>query len=1245
MDDAKTNPTPRRGRWRARIAWAAGLVTIALFVGVVTLDWWLPALGARLAGLESTARETRWGATVSWSNASWTRDGITFTAESMRLDAPTRILRQGTVFNATVDGWVLAVVKGNTPEARADDVTEFGWPQLMDLLDEIGRQTAARVAELRLANGRVLAAGQEFEVRTLTLTGAEISGELIWRGELAEFELSLNKRLAQVRVPAREVQLNLVMPDRSRVTGDFFWVANLAPFSAEFADGSWVPSAFEVNGAEWSVPAELLGLGEEYGVLSGAFTLRRAPEGLSATIEAEVSPLAQGLAPMRINASGGASLETVRLERLEVESPQLQASLSAPLEWRIGEGWAMSTEPAFTWAAELAGLTEGRVSGRAHGEARWSGGADWLIAWDAQAEDVDWKTLTGVAATLRGETTAEATRLIALEARTADGALLEASGRYLHAPRTIQDGVFKAEASGAMLMPWLPAGVNFGAVMIAGKVDGAFADPRVDAQVTVNDLSVANWAVERLELSASGSRATEFALRVAAERGAAHLEIIGLIKPNGATADTLTLRRTDGRELILSAPAQITWAEGRRSVNVAWAGNDTRLQLRWNEGAETAVHIQNLDTSWIESWWTGEAWPRVAVREATVEGRVDANGWIDGSGKVDATWQDEGWVRVEGKAGPEGVNLARLDIGQAAQTLASGAGVVPWRLKTGALTRPEAIDGGEWSLRLDSRAEATLWDELAKLAAVELERPALSLSLSGPARAPSGQVELSAGRIGLRGEGLPEGGLELRDLVVSAEVAVAAVVLKQLTATVDGQRIEADGRLAMADGDWERLRERPYLWLRDHAEARLRLPEAQVAALARYLPTLLAPTGTVEAELRLTPGANIEGSLRLNHGATRPLGGFGVLQDINVELALSGLDVKIVQLRASAGGQAVEITGGARRDPGRMPALDLQVKAERFPLVRKPGLLLRGDLDLAVKTAEAEAATPAAGASTGPKARRTRVSGEVRLRDSLFLADIRPLISAGGGGGSTAAIRARPPYFSVETMPLADWELAVRVGGERFLRMRTPIFAGVASARFDLAGTLREPRAIGEAWVEEGVILFPFASFAVQEGAVRLRASDPYTPTLEFRASGRRLGYDLRLELAGTANTPQLQLYSSPPLEAEKLLLMVTTGTAPTDGQGTASASQRLAAVGAYVGRDLLRTLGIQGTDEERLTLNSGERVSRQGRETYGFEYRLDSKWSLAGEYDEFDAYNVGIKRRLRAERPEADKKEADDER
>jgi translocation and assembly module TamB len=68
----------------------------------------------------------------------------------------------------------------------------------------------------------------------------------------------------------------------------------------------------------------------------------------------------------------------------------------------------------------------------------------------------------------------------------------------------------------------------------------------------------------------------------------------------------------------------------------------------------------------------------------------------------------------------------------------------------------------------------------------------------------------------------------------------------------------------------------------------------------------------------------------------------------------------------------------------------------------------------------------------------------------------------------------------------------------------------------------------------------------------------------------------------------------------------------------------------------------------DRLMFSSGEHVSRQGRETYSIEYRLNNRWSLTGEYDEFDDYNAGVKWRVfrekKADHATRDGKEQDDE-
>ena len=44
------------------------------------------------------------------------------------------------------------------------------------------------------------------------------------------------------------------------------------------------------------------------------------------------------------------------------------------------------------------------------------------------------------------------------------------------------------------------------------------------------------------------------------------------------------------------------------------------------------------------------------------------------------------------------------------------------------------------------------------------------------------------------------------------------------------------------------------------------------------------------------------------------------------------------------------------------------------------------------------------------------------------------------------------------------------------------------------------------------------------------------------------------------------------------------------------------------------------------MSVESGEKISRQGRETYDIEYKLTDRWSVTGEYNEYDEYNAGVK-------------------
>ena len=118
------------------------------------------------------------------------------------------------------------------------------------------------------------------------------------------------------------------------------------------------------------------------------------------------------------------------------------------------------------------------------------------------------------------------------------------------------------------------------------------------------------------------------------------------------------------------------------------------------------------------------------------------------------------------------------------------------------------------------------------------------------------------------------------------------------------------------------------------------------------------------------------------------------------------------------------------------------------------------------------------------------------------------------------------------------------------------------------------------------------------------------------------------MEITGKASSPNIEFTSSPALESEQVLLMVMTGAAPSNDINT-SATHRAVQIGRFFSQTLIGTLTGDTGGAERVTIEAGEKISRQGKETYQIDYKLSDRWTLTGEYDEFDEYNAGFKWRV----------------
>jgi translocation and assembly module TamB len=168
----------------------------------------------------------------------------------------------------------------------------------------------------------------------------------------------------------------------------------------------------------------------------------------------------------------------------------------------------------------------------------------------------------------------------------------------------------------------------------------------------------------------------------------------------------------------------------------------------------------------------------------------------------------------------------------------------------------------------------------------------------------------------------------------------------------------------------------------------------------------------------------------------------------------------------------------------------------------------------------------------------------------------------------------------------------------------------------------------GDLLINDGRVRFPFGTIEIKQGIVSLTSDNPYRPQLLITGNDRVLGYDINLDLTGYADAPVLQFTSTPPLNSDQVLLMLTAGEVPRQGEINFTTQERAQHLAVFLGRGMLADLGIGG-DSNRLTVRSGENVSETGRPTYSVEYELTKDWSVIGQYDRFNDFNLMLKWRV----------------
>jgi translocation and assembly module TamB len=1112
-----------------------------------------------------------------------------------------------------VGPWQLTLPAPATSGPSGD---ESGWVPLRRQLLDAGQILTRWLPELQAGAGRIILAQGRVELDSLSATEGELRVRNLryqqWHGDAA-WTLPVTG--------TDPMKLRLTLPDNggsvelvstaAHVQGTIRLWQQEATVTAEFAPTGWWPTTGLVRATDWNIPGDTLGLGARYARMRGHGSAEWKNARFTAELAVEGEPQ-PGQSPLPfhalLQASGDAA--AVSLDRVEVMMPGLSAQLSEPV--RVDRhGVIQPAQARFTVAADLAALPWGFDRGRVEGEAHVAG---------------DFSAAAGVAFSLTGTDVARGELTLprfAASAQLAWPLLQVQEATLIFSPEehvTLHGGydfrqeqIIAAEANGtlatARLRPWLTWPGEAGLITFSAAASGARQAPVHHGHATLDALRLAPLKPLALAAEWQGVGAELSAVKLSAQAGASTLLATGSLNSGAVKINSLQWTREAAELLRLSEPVVIARSLPLATGPIRLAGPLGHVQLQWTGSRLTdgAADLQGISSAWLADLLSvpGPAWTlqQLQTNWATTPTGQEfslrtqaqiAEGLAGGSTLIVSVRHDEGGIRIE-----------QLDLTNSAGVIVHATGRLPLNFHPAQTPLWSIQPNGVVSLELLAQPVGSLLDTLNRSTGLTWDSPRISAQVSGTWAKPSAALRLDVARVTRAPVGqLHADLLNLENVSAALQLSETGLVLEKFTGLLGGQPIRASGRLALPADGWPALVRDPLTVARDATELDLSLPETDLTAWARDWTTAYITKGRIQAEIHLRPGPASSGWVRLTQTNTRPIGPLGTIQDLSAELQLTDDTLVLSAAQGNIGGQPVRLSGRIVTPFSAAPQGELALTGTNIPLVRQKGLLVRADLELQLT---ANGRTP------------PHLGGRVLLRDSLLFADVRDM------AGSGAPNAGRAPYFSVTEKNLRDWSLAVQVTGERFLRIRSPVFNGLASARFKFGGTLGDPRALGEAVVNEGYIVLPFVTFRVQQGRAELSLVHPFDPQLLVKSTARSMGYDLRMEVSGAASAPKVTFTSSPALDAKEALLLVLAGEAPRK-EITSTNLDRVTRIGSYVGQRIFAAFNDDPSDTPVFNLTSGEKISRQGRQTYRLEYELNQRWSLLGEYDEFDEYNTDLK-------------------
>lgn len=426
----------------------------------------------------------------------------------------------------------------------------------------------------------------------------------------------------------------------------------------------------------------------------------------------------------------------------------------------------------------------------------------------------------------------------------------------------------------------------------------------------------------------------------------------------------------------------------------------------------------------------------------------------------------------------------------------------------------------------------------------------------------------------------------------------------------DNDFVRGDARLRLRNRELSALAANPLqaeVEARLHSLQRLEALAPQLEELQGKLDVALSVSGTPTVP-------ELQGRAVVDEASARlvPLG----VEWEGMRLSVTANDRSRIQFdaRARSGDGDLSVEGAWSRNAEDRPwQMDARIRGSRFELVDTPEarILASPTLDLNIR----------------PK--RIRVTGEVKIPEAHF--EPRDFSGAVQTSGDVVIVNSESAAPSED---MEGWKVTSEVRivlGDR-VTVEGFGFEGRIDGAVKVTDSPEAPTlASGNLIIEEGRYQAYGQDLQVERGRISYAASPLDNPGLDFRAFRKVEDVIAGVKVRGTAQAPELSVYSSPTMSQADTLsyLMLGRPVSQTSGEETDELRSAATSLGLAGGGKLASAignrLGVEDVSLDRSSLVLGTYLSPKLYISYGLglfdagnslklRYEINDKWTLEGE-------------------------------